>query len=61
MAIPKQREGTDSKGRDNYNTSSSATHYGKGSIRRTSAEEETKYQDGWERIFGNKNKEVDKK
>lgn len=43
MALPKQRTGVDVKGKDNYNTSSSATHYGKGSCRRGTTKEESKY------------------
>jgi len=59
MAIPKQRTGKDSKGRDNYNTSSSQWDGGKGSIQRDELVKDA-YADNWERIFGKKEKEVNK-
>ena len=52
-----KREGQN-KG-DEYATSSSQTHYGKGSIRRGSTKEDDKYAEGWERIFGKQNKQQD--
>lgn len=52
----KTRTGTDVKGRDNYDTSSSATHYGKGSITRPTNHE--KYSSEWDRIFGKKDTPV---
>lgn len=52
MVRKMQREGTDKKGKDNYETSSSATHYGKGSITRPTNYEA--YASNWDRIFGKK-------
>ena len=51
------REGKDVKGGDNYATTSSQTHYGKGSILRGGTQELKKCHEDWERIFGNKYKE----
>jgi hypothetical protein len=50
MAKITQREGRDVKGMDCYETTSSATHYGKGSIRRGWGEEEEKYKRNYDLI-----------